>query len=73
MSGDWGGRKGGIHLASGTGRIIAMTDEQRRRGGVFFDADGTLPGTNYLHVAAWREAFTMSSRLSPARTSSSGR
>jgi|CZKT01.1.fsa_nt_gi beta-phosphoglucomutase-like phosphatase (HAD superfamily) len=50
-----------------------MTDEQRRRGGVFFDADGTLPGTNYLHVAAWREAFTMSSRLSPARTSSSGR
>jgi hypothetical protein len=46
-----------------------MTDEQRRRGGVLFDVDGT----NYLHVAAWREAFTMSSRLSPARTSSSGR
>jgi HAD superfamily hydrolase (TIGR01493 family) len=28
-----------------------------RRGGVIFDVDGTLLDTNYLHVAAWWEAF----------------
>jgi HAD superfamily hydrolase (TIGR01549 family) len=27
------------------------------RGGVVFDVDGTLLDTNYLHVAAWWEAF----------------
>jgi HAD superfamily hydrolase (TIGR01509 family) len=27
------------------------------RGGVIFDVDGTLLDTNYLHVAAWWEAF----------------
>lgn len=26
-------------------------------GGVIFDADGTLLDTNYLHIAAWWEAF----------------
>jgi phosphoglycolate phosphatase-like HAD superfamily hydrolase len=34
-----------------------VTDDQRRRGGVIFDVDGTLLDTNYLHVAAWWEAF----------------
>jgi HAD superfamily hydrolase (TIGR01549 family) len=29
----------------------------KRRGGVIFDVDGTLLDTNYLHVAAWWEAF----------------
>jgi phosphoglycolate phosphatase-like HAD superfamily hydrolase len=29
-----------------------------RNGGVVFDVDGTLLDTNYLHVAAWWEAFT---------------
>ncbi len=33
-----------------------MPDE--RNGGVVFDVDGTLLDTNYLHVAAWWEAFT---------------
>jgi phosphoglycolate phosphatase-like HAD superfamily hydrolase len=28
-----------------------------RNGGVVFDVDGTLLDTNYLHVAAWWEAF----------------
>jgi phosphoglycolate phosphatase-like HAD superfamily hydrolase len=28
-----------------------------RRGGVVFDVDGTLLDTNYLHIAAWWEAF----------------
>lgn len=28
-----------------------------QRGGVIFDVDGTLLDTNYLHVAAWWEAF----------------
>jgi phosphoglycolate phosphatase-like HAD superfamily hydrolase len=32
-----------------------MPDE--RRGGVIFDVDGTLLDTNYLHIAAWWEAF----------------
>lgn len=32
-----------------------MPDEAR--GGVVFDVDGTLLDTNYLHVAAWWEAF----------------
>ena len=32
-----------------------MPDE--RNGGVVFDVDGTLLDTNYLHVAAWWEAF----------------
>ena len=32
-----------------------MADE--RNGGVVFDVDGTLLDTNYLHVAAWWEAF----------------
>ena len=32
-----------------------MTGE--RRGGVIFDVDGTLLDTNYLHIAAWWEAF----------------
>jgi phosphoglycolate phosphatase-like HAD superfamily hydrolase len=27
------------------------------RGGVIFDVDGTLLDTNYLHIAAWWEAF----------------
>jgi phosphoglycolate phosphatase-like HAD superfamily hydrolase len=34
-----------------------MAHEQQRRGGVLFDVDGTLLDTNYLHVAAWWEAF----------------
>jgi HAD superfamily hydrolase (TIGR01509 family) len=28
-----------------------------RRGGVIFDVDGTLLDTNYLHIAAWWQAF----------------
>ena len=32
-----------------------MADEAR--GGVVFDVDGTLLDTNYLHVAAWWQAF----------------
>jgi HAD superfamily hydrolase (TIGR01509 family) len=28
-----------------------------RHGGVIFDVDGTLLDTNYLHIAAWWEAF----------------
>jgi phosphoglycolate phosphatase-like HAD superfamily hydrolase len=28
-----------------------------RNGGVVFDVDGTLLDTNYLHIAAWWEAF----------------
>lgn len=32
-----------------------MTDG--RRGGVIFDVDGTLLDTNYLHIAAWWQAF----------------
>jgi beta-phosphoglucomutase-like phosphatase (HAD superfamily) len=35
-----------------------MTEDKQRRGGVIFDVDGTLLDTNYLHVAAWWEAFT---------------
>ena len=34
-----------------------MTTGQSGRGGVIFDVDGTLLDTNYLHVAAWWEAF----------------
>ena len=34
-----------------------MTAGQPDRGGVIFDVDGTLLDTNYLHVAAWWEAF----------------
>ena len=34
-----------------------MTAGQPGRGGVIFDVDGTLLDTNYLHVAAWWEAF----------------
>ena len=34
-----------------------MTTGQPGRGGVIFDVDGTLLDTNYLHVAAWWEAF----------------
>lgn len=34
-----------------------MTAGQPRNGGVIFDVDGTLLDTNYLHVAAWWEAF----------------
>jgi HAD superfamily hydrolase (TIGR01509 family) len=35
--------------ATGTGQPVS--------GGVIFDVDGTLLDTNYLHVAAWWEAF----------------
>jgi HAD superfamily hydrolase (TIGR01509 family) len=35
--------------ATGTGEPVS--------GGVIFDVDGTLLDTNYLHVAAWWEAF----------------
>ncbi|HEY2305009.1 MAG TPA: HAD family hydrolase [Streptosporangiaceae bacterium] len=31
--------------------------DKRPSGGVIFDMDGTLLDTNYLHVAAWWEAF----------------
>ena len=34
-----------------------MTAGRAGRGGVIFDMDGTLLDTNYLHVAAWWEAF----------------
>lgn len=34
-----------------------MTAGRPGRGGVIFDVDGTLLDTNYLHVAAWWEAF----------------
>jgi HAD superfamily hydrolase (TIGR01509 family) len=34
-----------------------VTAGQPGRGGVIFDVDGTLLDTNYLHVAAWWEAF----------------
>jgi HAD superfamily hydrolase (TIGR01509 family) len=34
-----------------------MAPEQRKRGGVLFDVDGTLLDTSYLHVVAWWEAF----------------
>ena len=34
-----------------------MTAGQPGDGGVIFDVDGTLLDTNYLHVAAWWEAF----------------
>jgi HAD superfamily hydrolase (TIGR01509 family) len=34
-----------------------VTADPARRGGVIFDVDGTLLDTNYLHVAAWWEAF----------------
>lgn len=34
-----------------------MTAGRPRCGGVIFDVDGTLLDTNYLHVAAWWEAF----------------
>ena len=34
-----------------------MTAGQPGRGGVILDVDGTLLDTNYLHVAAWWEAF----------------
>ena len=34
-----------------------MAPNQRNRGAVLFDVDGTLLDTNYLHVVAWWEAF----------------
>ncbi len=34
-----------------------MTAGRPGRGGVIFDVDGTLLDTNYLHVAAWWQAF----------------
>ena len=34
-----------------------MAGDGRHGGGVIFDVDGTLLDTNYLHVAAWWEAF----------------
>jgi HAD superfamily hydrolase (TIGR01509 family) len=34
-----------------------VTTGQPGRAGVIFDVDGTLLDTNYLHVAAWWEAF----------------
>jgi HAD superfamily hydrolase (TIGR01509 family) len=34
-----------------------VTAGQPDHGGVIFDVDGTLLDTNYLHVAAWWEAF----------------
>ena len=34
-----------------------MAEQRPGRGGVIFDVDGTLLDTNYLHVAAWWEAF----------------
>ena len=34
-----------------------VTAGPSRHGGVIFDMDGTLLDTNYLQVAAWREAF----------------
>jgi HAD superfamily hydrolase (TIGR01509 family) len=34
-----------------------VTAGPARRSGVIFDVDGTLLDTNYLHVAAWWEAF----------------
>jgi len=41
--------------ATVTGRPV--TTGRPRHGGVIFDVDGTLLDTNYLHVAAWWEAF----------------
>ena len=34
-----------------------MTSDSGRRRGLVFDVDGTLIDTNYLHVAAWWQAF----------------
>ncbi len=34
-----------------------MASNDRTRPGVLFDVDGTLVDANYLHVAAWWEAF----------------
>ncbi len=47
-----------------------MTARPSRRGGVIFDVDGTLLDTNYLHVAAWREAAALLGNL---RASAIGR
>jgi phosphoglycolate phosphatase-like HAD superfamily hydrolase len=34
-----------------------VSPDHDRRGGVIFDVDGTLLDSNYLHIAAWWEAF----------------
>ncbi len=43
-----------------------MTDPDQVPRGVLFDIDGTLVDSNYLHVAAWIEAFQSVGRNVPA-------